>query len=111
MTMARYYIRLKEQGRVLGADADDLLAFQDLGAARQNAIHGAKHLLLECIRTGRDPANDAILIVDEQHRQVEAIRLLDALPEILRDRVKTAQFAGWAAGNAAGTKAKPSHEL
>jgi hypothetical protein len=52
-------------------------------------MHGAKDLLLECIRTGRDPANDAILIVDEQHRRVETIRLLDALCEIMRDRIQT----------------------
>jgi hypothetical protein len=58
--LARFFLRLQEAGRVLAASADDVLAFDDLETARYEAERGAKDLLIECIRTGRDPSGDAV---------------------------------------------------
>ena len=85
--MARFFLRLQEAGRVLAADADDVLAFDDRETARYDAERGAKDLLIECIRTGRDPSGDALLIVDHKGAEVERIALLDVLPQVLRDRM------------------------
>jgi hypothetical protein len=85
--MARFFIRLHEAGHVLGANVDDVLGFDDLEMARDEAVIGAKHLLTQCIRTGRNPINDALLIVDGSGAEVERIDLLDALPLVLRDRM------------------------
>jgi len=88
--MASFFLRLQEAGRVLSADVDDVLAFDDIETARYEAERGAKGLLIECIRTGRDPTADALLIVDRGGTEVERIALLDVLPRVLRDRMKTA---------------------
>jgi hypothetical protein len=93
--MARFYIRLEEAGRAL-ADTDDLLAYDtldvlaydDLEKARAEATVGAKDLLCECIKTGRDPSGDAVLIVDSKGTEIERIALLDALPQLLRERMQ-----------------------
>jgi hypothetical protein len=86
--MRSFFLRLQEAGRVLAADADDVLAFGDIETARCEAERGAKHLLIECIRTGRDPSGDAVLIVDRKGAEVERIALLDVLPQVLSDRIK-----------------------
>ena len=77
--MGCFYIRFKEGDHVLRHEVE----FPDLEAAGK----GAKHLLLDCIRTGRDPTPDAVIILDSNGAEVESIRLLDALHEVLRDRV------------------------
>ena len=64
------------------------LGFVDFEGARQAARQGAKALLSECIKTGRDPANDAVLILDESGMGVEAIALLGTLGHVIRDRVE-----------------------
>jgi hypothetical protein len=86
--LARFFLRLQEAGRVLAASADDVLAFDDLETALYEAERGAKDLLIECIRTGRDPSGDALLIVDRKGAEVARIALLDALPRVLSDRIK-----------------------
>jgi len=37
--------------------------------------------------SARDPTPDAVIILDSDGAEVESIRLLDALHEVLRDRV------------------------
>ena len=81
--MGCFYIRFKEGDHVLRHEVE----FPDLEAAQKGARKGAKHLLLDCIRTGRDPTPDAVIILDSDGPEVESIRLLDALHEVLRDRV------------------------
>jgi hypothetical protein len=44
--------------------------------------------LIACIRTGRDPSGDALLIVHPKGAEVERIALLDVLPQVLSDRIK-----------------------
>jgi hypothetical protein len=87
--MRSFFLRLQEAGRVLAADADDVLAFDDIETARYEAERGAKDLLIDCIRTGRDPSGDALLIVDRRGAEVHRLALLDVLPQVLRDRMKT----------------------
>ena len=48
--MACFYIRFKEGDHVLRHEVE----FPDLEAAQKGARKGAKHLLSDCIRTGRD---------------------------------------------------------
>ena len=82
--MAQFYIRYKQGDEVLEPE----LGFVDFEGARQAAREGAKALLSECIKTGRDPTNDAVLILDESGMEVEAIALLGTLGHVIRDRVE-----------------------
>jgi len=84
--MAHFYMRLRQGDQLLEPE----LGFHDLEAARQAAINGAKALLSECIKTGHDPTEDAVLILDESRREVESIWLLDTLGRVVRDRVEQA---------------------
>jgi len=77
-----FYIRFKEGDHVLRHEVE----FPDFEAAQTGAREGAKHLLLDCIRTGRDPTPEAVIIVDSNGSEVKSIRLLDALHDLLRDR-------------------------
>ena len=54
--MAKFYMRLKRGDEVLEPELELL----DLASARQAAVKAAKALLSECIKTGRDPSDDAV---------------------------------------------------
>jgi len=62
-----FYIRFKEGDHVLRHEVE----FPDFEAAQTGAREGAKHLLLDCIRTGRDPTPEAVIIVDSNGSEVK----------------------------------------
>src|SRR5918994_391593 len=82
--MAQFYMRFKRGDEVLEPELELL----DLESARQSAVKAAKALLSECIKTGRDPSHDAVLILDESGIEVRTIALLDTLGQVVRDRVE-----------------------
>ncbi len=82
--MAKFYMRLKRGDEVLEPELELL----DLKSARQAAVKAAKALLSECIKTGRNPSDDAVLVLDESGSEVETINLLDALGHVVCDRIK-----------------------
>jgi hypothetical protein len=82
--MPQLYMRFKRGDEVLEPE----LEFLDLESARQAAVKAAKALLSECIKTGRDPSHDAVLVLNESGVEVESIALLDTLGHVVRDRVE-----------------------
>ena len=54
--MGSFFLRLQEAGRVLAADADGVLAFDDIETARYEAERSAKALLTIASTPGAIPA-------------------------------------------------------
>jgi hypothetical protein len=83
--MARsFYIRLRRGDHLL----DHEVEFPDLESARRGAAKGAKALLSECIKRGRDPTEEAVIILDSDRSEMESVALLQTLPDLLRDRIE-----------------------
>lgn len=87
-TLPRYFLHILTLD---GRRIEDLEGFDlpDMEAARQEALAGAGEILAHAIRSGQDLKDEAILITDEQGRDLERIAFVDAVPRSLRERLRT----------------------
>ena len=79
--MRTFYFHLKH-GEHLIADEEGV-TLPDLAAARHEALQAA-HDLADAIKTGNPNVADAIVVVDEDGRTVDSLRLAAVLPQPLR---------------------------
>ncbi len=85
--MARYFLHIVklDGSRIEDPEGSDL---PDLAAARREALGGARDILASVIKAGRDLADEAILITDEEGREVDLVPFSDAVPQSLRERLR-----------------------
>jgi hypothetical protein len=81
--MIQYYFHLS-------TTTDDLIEdqegadFPNLDSARQEALMAARELVADAVQTGRELSTDAIIIEDDNGRQLDQVKLLAVLPRSLR---------------------------
>jgi hypothetical protein len=80
--MRTFYFHLKH-GEHLIADEEGV-TLPDLAAARHEALQAAREILADAIKTGNPNVADAIVVVDEDGRTVDSLRLAAVLPQPLR---------------------------
>ena len=86
--MATFYFHLK-QGDELVIDEEGS-NLPDLTAARHEALQSARELLCSAIRAGASVVPDAIVVVDQEGRTVDSLRLVAVLPPALRAMIPEA---------------------
>jgi hypothetical protein len=55
----------------------------DVQAAFEEAAQAARTILGDAVKAGREPAGCAVVIVDQQGRQLGTVRFVDVLPETI----------------------------
>jgi hypothetical protein len=77
--MSRFYFHIRSGGQVIvdqeGAD------FPDAGAARQEALAAARHILADAIRSGNEYAPDDFVIADSEGHELEIVPFAAVLPK------------------------------
>jgi hypothetical protein len=84
--MATFYFHLK-QGDELVIDEEGS-NLPDLTAARDEALQSARELLASAIKAGSTVVPDAIVVVDQEGRTVDNLRLAAVLPPSLRAMIR-----------------------
>jgi hypothetical protein len=80
--MARFYFHVREMDQLI---TDDLgIELPDKSAAVREAQQGARELLANAIRAGKDRVPEAFVIADEQGREIATLPLAAMLPEQLK---------------------------
>lgn len=80
--MQRIYFQLRQDGELILEDEGIELA--DVAAARREAERGARELLAEAIKAGKDTVPEAFVIANEHGRPVNTVLLLAVLPKSLK---------------------------
>jgi hypothetical protein len=80
--MARFYFHLRAGDRLIPDDEGTDLP--DFPAAQREAQLGARELLAEAIKSGKQKVPDAFVIADEAGRALDTILLAAVLPESLK---------------------------
>jgi hypothetical protein len=80
--MPRFYLHLRQDGELILDDEGVELA--DVAAARRKAERGARELLAEAIKAGKDTVADAFVIADEFGRPLDTVLFLAVLPKSLK---------------------------
>jgi hypothetical protein len=83
--MSRYYFHLRYGGDL--REDDEGVELRDLSVAREEALNGLRALLGEALRFGRDMKVEALIIADEDGRQLAAIPITAALPPNIIERI------------------------
>ena len=80
--MGRFYFYLRAGDELIRDDEG--VDLPDFSAAQREATLAARELLAEAIRSGRPKVPDALVIVDEVGRMLDAVALAAVLPEPLK---------------------------
>jgi hypothetical protein len=80
--MRRFYFHLRREGELVADDEGTELP--SVTAARREAEQGAREMLAEAIKSGRDTIPDAFIVADEHGREVDTVLLATLLPKPLR---------------------------
>ena len=80
--MGRFYFYLRAGDELIRDDEG--VDLPDFSAAQREATLAARELLAEAIRSGRPKVPDALVIVDEVGRTLDAVALAAVLPEPLK---------------------------
>ena len=80
--MGRFYFYLRAGDEVIRDDEG--VDLPDFSAAQREATLAARELLAEAIMSGRPKVPDALVIVDEVGRMLDAVALAAVLPEPLK---------------------------
>jgi hypothetical protein len=90
--MRRYYLHLRDfEGGIVEDEEGSSLA--SLREARDEALKAAKELLGKTIKHGEDAAFEAVLVVDEEGKQLAAVPVIAALPEAIVHTLKDPEKA------------------
>jgi hypothetical protein len=89
--VARFYFHRVRLTELIEDDVG--IEVRDLDHAREEALIALRGFLAEAIREGRDDFPEAIVISDRRKTRTLLVRLSDALPIGLRDRL------GWMFGS------------
>jgi hypothetical protein len=82
--MPHFYFHMRtDQDLVLD---DEGIELSDIGVAREEALKTAREIMAGKIRYGSDDFPDAVVIVDQDGKEIASVALLDALPSRLRGR-------------------------
>ncbi|NOJ40336.1 DUF6894 family protein [Bradyrhizobium australiense] len=79
--MARFYFHLREMDQLV--TDDEGVELPDQSAALREAQRGARDLLADAIKTGKDTVPDAFVIADEQGREIATLLFETVLPKPL----------------------------
>jgi stage III sporulation protein SpoIIIAA len=80
--MGRFYFYLRAGDELIRDDEG--VDLPDFSAAQREATLAARELLAEAIMSGRPKVPDALVIVDEVGRTLDAVALAAVLPEPLK---------------------------
>jgi stage III sporulation protein SpoIIIAA len=80
--MGRFYFYLRAGDELIRDDEG--VDLPDFSAAQREATLAARELLAEAIMSGRPKVPDALVIVDEVGRMLDAVALAAVLPEPLK---------------------------
>jgi hypothetical protein len=80
--MRRFYFHLRA-GDELTAD-DEGTNLPDLSAAKREAVLGARELLAEAIKSGKQTVPEAFVIADDEGRTLDIVLLAALLPAPLK---------------------------
>jgi stage III sporulation protein SpoIIIAA len=80
--MGRFYFCLRAGDELIRDDEG--VDLPDFSAAQREATLAARELLAEAIMSGRPKVPDALVIVDEVGRTLDAVALAAVLPEPLK---------------------------
>jgi hypothetical protein len=80
--MGRFYFHLRQEGQLVADDEGTELP--NVTVARSEAEQGAREMLAEAIKTGRDTIPEAFIIADEHGREVDTVLLATLLPKSLK---------------------------
>ena len=80
--MGRFYFHLRAGDQLL--PDEEGLDLPDFSAARREAIEAARELLAEAIKDGRPEVPEALVIADEEGREIDTVPLAAVLPESLK---------------------------
>lgn len=80
--MERFYFHVRADGELQPDEEGQDLA--DVSAARREAEQGARELLAEAIQAGEEQIPEALVIADEDGREVDTVLLANVLPKSLR---------------------------
>jgi len=80
--MGRFYFCLRAGDELIRDDEG--VDLPDFSAAQREATLAARELLAEAIMSGRPKVPDALVIVDEVGRMLDAVALAAVLPEPLK---------------------------
>jgi hypothetical protein len=76
--MGRFYFHVRA-GDELTPD-DEGMDLPDLSAAKREALLGARELLVEAIKSGKQTVPDAFVIADDDGRALDTVSLAAVLP-------------------------------
>jgi uncharacterized protein DUF6894 len=77
--MGRFHFHLRV-GDEITSD-DEGMDLPDLSAAKREALLGARELLAEAIKSGKQTVPDAFVIADDEGRALDTVSLAAVLPE------------------------------
>ncbi len=80
--MGQFYFHLRAGDELLTDDEGQDLP--DLSAARREAERGARELLAEAIRAGKEDVAEAFVITDEHGREIDIVLLAAVLPKLFK---------------------------
>jgi hypothetical protein len=80
--MGRFHFHLRV-GDEITSD-DEGMDLPDLSAAKREALLGARELLAEAIKSGKQTVPDAFVIADDEGRALDTVSLAAVLPEPLK---------------------------
>jgi hypothetical protein len=80
--MGRYYFHVQcDDGLIEDPEGSE---FADESAAFEEAAQSARAILVDALKSRREPSGCSVLIADEQGHQVGVVRLADVLPERIK---------------------------
>jgi len=82
IALGHFYFHLREGGELLTDDEGQDLP--DLSAARREAERGARELLAEAIKAGKERVPEGFVIADETGRALDIVLLAAVLPKALK---------------------------
>jgi hypothetical protein len=82
--MPRFYFHMRtDQDLVLD---DEGIELPDIDVAKEDALKAAREIMARKIRYGSDDFPDAVVIFDQDGKEIASVALVDALPSRLRGR-------------------------
>jgi hypothetical protein len=80
--LLRFYLHIKDgEDLIRDEEGVDLPTAAD---ARDQALHAARELVADAVKSGRDLGADAFLVADKNGKQLTFVPMTEALPKRLR---------------------------